>query len=214
MTVAIRPLQVLDLFPKTVATYEVGPAAYAELVAEATAAEYRATAYAPGGLNDISTGRRVLDRMPLMRAELIETLRATAEGVFMQPGRGLNITTSWFTRTRTGGGCQRHLHSNSVLSGVVFASGGELGGHLQFHRPESSGDGLSLGVPSEYTIRNSELYSIVPAPGLVVIFPSFLRHSVTEYRGEAPRYSLAFNSFPTRFGSGDSELEAYVNPPE
>ena len=41
--------------------------------------------------------------------------------------------------------------------------------------------------------KSVENITIAPTPGTMLVFPSFLYHSVRVYEGDTPRISVAFN---------------------
>ena len=68
------------------------------------------------------------------------------------------------------------------------------------------------GQFSDYCIKskNNDLVSsnnwlIPPEEKKIILFPSYLEHSIVEHKEETTRYSLAFNIFPVgEYGVGDS----------
>lgn len=100
---------------------------------------------------------------------------------------------SWPVIINEGGCVDCHQHSNADLSAVYYldvpiADGGEL----VFYSP------LTLGLPSnssgvDFFISKAYAKAIKPYKGLLVIFPSALKHEVREYHGKEPRVSLSFD---------------------
>ncbi len=108
----------------------------------------------------------------------------------------VRITQSWFNRTEKGQWHHRHCHANSLFSGVLYLTPSDSetwfstvsiwpapDENLPFYGGSSS--------PHEVISR------IQTQPGVLVVFPSNLDHSVNEHTLEEPRYSISFNTFPT-----------------
>ena len=52
---------------------------------------------------------------------------------------------------------------------------------------------------------SSNNWLIPPEEKKIILFPSYLEHSIVEHKEETTRYSLAFNIFPVgKYGVGDS----------
>ena len=57
-------------------------------------------------------------------------------------------------------------------------------GHIQLN---------PLYEPEEYKLINSNFFSITPKEGLLVLFPSYLHHSVDMNKAEEERIVISFN---------------------
>lgn len=104
-----------------------------------------------------------------------------------------------------------HSHSNAHISAIYyFDISSNEGGDLVFHSP------FDLGLPSnangvEFFYPKYYLRAIKPYTGMLVVFPSILRHEVTKYLGETPRISFSYDFTLTaspRLGSGSVEMLA------
>lgn len=103
----------------------------------------------------------------------------------------IEITTSIFNRGTPGQFHRKHNHANSILSGCLY-----FDFHprcIEFHR----GNSQSLIWDKEYfDFNNSEDWKTAPEPGLLLIWPSSLDHSVElMLPDDKTRYSLAFNTW-------------------
>lgn len=101
---------------------------------------------------------------------------------------------SWANILRPGEYHQLHNHPNAVWSGVYYVSVGELAEH-----PSASGElelidprnGTNmLAVPGSIFERRLR---IRPLPGLLLMFPAWLRHFVHPFHGTGERISISFN---------------------
>ena len=109
----------------------------------------------------------------------------------------IQISSSWINILNKDQKIQNHDHSNSYISGVYYLN---KGSNIVFYNPL---DNLWSFKPD--FIPNSK-FNIEPKPNLLLIFPSFLRHSVNPSI-EDDRYSIAFNIIPKgEFGPTTSKL--------
>lgn len=116
----------------------------------------------------------------------------------------LTITQSWTNANQPGESTHQHHHPNSIVSGVFYMDVGE-GGVLRFHKPQPP-IGLFWHYEPE---RDPELMEKSPytwewvdvkvETGSVLLFPSYLQHSVPQNQSNTTRWSLAFNSVPSEF---------------
>lgn len=112
---------------------------------------------------------------------------------------GLNIAVeiheSWCHITRDGGYHDVHIHANSAWSCIYYLDIGDTdidnkNGVNRFYNP------TSVGYSDAGTMYASEESSIDISPrnGMLIVFPSWLKHSALVYRGTKPRYILSANS--------------------
>ena len=100
-----------------------------------------------------------------------------------------------------------HIHPNSVISGVFyFGEHNDSTPGITFYKnlPDNHSNQHTIKLkhvqsPSRYSYNT---FTVKPTPGTLLLFPSYLPHSVQENVSNSDRYSLAFNSLPTEgFGS-------------
>ena len=61
--------------------------------------------------------------------------------------------------------------------------------------------------PNIDNIRTLSTYNIPPSPGLLLLFPSDLKHKVNKSNDAKNRYSIAFNIYPKgEFGRDTGKL--------
>ena len=134
-------------------------------------------------------GQRLIGHMHDMVQEA--TLRLYA--AYGRPPEALSWTLSaWANVNQRGDFNTVHTHPGATWSGVYYVDHGEAGA-------EAEGAALQLSDPC--TPRTNlffpELltadFRVRPVPGLMVLFPSYVPHSVAPHRGERPRISIAFN---------------------
>jgi uncharacterized protein (TIGR02466 family) len=123
--------------------------------------------------------------------------------------RDWGISNSWGNITRADSGRNSghgvHSHPNSVISGVFYSEVDPVqGGALMLHRPN---DPHNLQVPAHTILLETDPDKAAQSPfawpwanvavqtGMVVLFPSWLRHSVAPLKS-GRRVSIAFNCVP------------------
>jgi uncharacterized protein (TIGR02466 family) len=125
---------------------------------------------------------------------------------------------AWANVSTAGAWNKPHVHGGAFWSGVYYVRAPESdSGQLVLHDPRMPAlrmyaPGLLFkGAGAEQIAR------IRPTTGMVVMFPSWLLHSVEPWDGEGERISIAFNIFanaraPARAGGGAVPATAEVKP--
>ncbi len=150
----------------------------------------------------------VLKKYPELKEILLKYFYVFVDNVLKAEKTNFNITTSWVTKTNKKSFSQYHRHKNSFYSGVLYFDDIENCGELKFLNDSDYMNGFKLNEFSEYNIYNSETWKISPHKNKLIFFPSSLRHKITEHNSDTPRYSLAFNVFPTgTYGDSDSTVK-------
>jgi uncharacterized protein (TIGR02466 family) len=105
---------------------------------------------------------------------------------------------AWANVLRSGGYHRPHTHDNSFWSGVYYVASGQptgdqpQNGQLELFDPRSAAGAIRLpGSTYQHTCP------IDPQPGLIVMFPGWIRHMVHPFQGEGERISVAFNLIRT-----------------
>ena len=88
-----------------------------------------------------------------------------------------------------------HIHQNSFLSGVFYLQTFDNSGDLVFHHHAKNIDYHKQPIDAfkNYEAHNSDIWKITPKNGDLIVFPSFLYHSVSENKSEDLRIILSFN---------------------
>jgi len=99
---------------------------------------------------------------------------------------------SWSVRLRTSGFHTNHVHPRGWLSSACYID-----------LPEGMSNGtseegmLTFGEPSIITSPALKAqYSVRPAVGMLVLFPSYFWHGTVPFRSEQPRLTVAFDAVP------------------
>lgn len=111
------------------------------------------------------------------------------------------VVEMWANVNRPGDGNQMHCHPAAYWSGVYYPDpgGAELehgGGELLLEDPRYPLAYMTVPELLMKTADGEAMHSQVvvrPEKGLLVLFPSWLRHSVRPHRGDRNRVSIALN---------------------
>ena len=101
------------------------------------------------------------------------------------------ITQSWVTISGINGYQYEHYHPNSLFSGILYVSGSNED-FTAFSRPKNASQ-IQLRK-SKQIDENSDRFFVNLETGKIVIFPSYLYHSVPRVFSEK-RIVIAFNIF-------------------
>ena len=120
------------------------------------------------------------------------------------------VTQSWLNWTKPGQYHHKHVHSNSLYSGVFYLDVEDDRDRIYFYQ-----DGYKQLKPTykEWNRWNSESWWLPTKQDQIVIFPSSLTHMVETVPGEVigkERVSLAFNTFAKQIGDNKSLTELKV----
>jgi len=104
----------------------------------------------------------------------------------------VKVTSMWSVINKKNASNARHIHSNNYISAAYYVKTPENGGDIVFHDPRSV---TTFRYPkiAENNTLNSNIFTIQPKEGLLVLFPSYLYHSVDLNRSEEERIVISFN---------------------
>ena len=107
-------------------------------------------------------------------------------------GAKIKITQSWINLSKKGQGHHYHQHSNSFISGCLYVRANKDHHKIQFHKISPNQLLVAeIGV-NKY---NSHDWTFDVGAGDLIIFPSYIYHSVPNNTVDEDRVSLCFNSF-------------------
>jgi len=118
------------------------------------------------------------------------------------------ITQSWLTHKPPNTQHVLHIHPNSIISGVLFY------GKVNQETPKltfKKGLAEDIDIPIyRISLKRNEILNTYTAnqihvdciPGTLLLFPSWLKHTVSYNKTDLVRKSLAFNAIPKK-GLGD-----------
>jgi len=104
----------------------------------------------------------------------------------------INITSAWSIINKKNASNERHIHSNSYISAVYYVSAPKNCGDILFHDPRQA---KIIRKPNTIKANqlNAEVVNITPQSGLLVLFPSYLYHSVAKNNSDEERIIISFN---------------------
>lgn len=111
----------------------------------------------------------------------------------------VKMQTSWTNVHSKGDWCHNHIHTNSMISGVLFLDTPPNTGEFCLKTHNSSGSRLFTSVFTfnyrKSNIYNNETYRVIPRTGQCLFFPSYMKHYVTVNPQDLERWTVSFNFF-------------------
>jgi len=154
----------------------------------------------------ITLDNKVLDNFLLEKEMLLEYFYYYKNEHLKFHTTDFKITTSWVTKTNPGGYSQYHSHKNSAFSGVFYFDD-ITSGQIEFASVNLDPQSFQFNTPSEINMLNAKLFPFTPRKNVLLFFPSYLIHRVTQNQSSSARYSLAFNLIPSgEIIAGDSSV--------
>ena len=102
------------------------------------------------------------------------------------------ITGCWATVLAKGAAHKAHSHPNNFLSGVYYLRTHPGADTINFHDPRAQTAAIRPPV-TELTAENTDQVVVKVIDGTLLIFPSYLEHSVDATASEEERISISFN---------------------
>jgi len=104
----------------------------------------------------------------------------------------IEITGCWVNLYAPGATHRAHCHPNNFLSAVYYARTRPGGDSINFHDPRSQA-GVIRPPVTELTAANADQVVVRVKDGTLLVFPSYLYHSVDANASGEIRVSLSFN---------------------
>tara|TARA_B100000029_G_C17587128_1_gene961460 strand:- start:654 stop:1241 length:588 start_codon:yes stop_codon:yes gene_type:complete len=104
----------------------------------------------------------------------------------------VNITNMWAIINNKEAFNQRHQHGNSDISAAYYVTTSENCGDIVFYDPRPA-PVFKHPIADSPNILNASVNSIKPLDGLLVLFPSYLEHSVNPNLSGKKRVVVSFN---------------------
>jgi uncharacterized protein (TIGR02466 family) len=101
--------------------------------------------------------------------------------------------TMWVNVLSGGGAHSSHIHTNAVLSGTYYVTSPEGSGPIVFEDPRHA---MMMAAPPRKAGAPRPMLTYVsdpPAPGMLLLWESWLRHEVPLNRTRGNRISVSFN---------------------
>jgi uncharacterized protein (TIGR02466 family) len=188
--------EVIRLFPSFVWKTRLGSeprALVRAAVLEEVGAQRAGTADPEAG--QVWQSRHGLHRIPALEP-LVRHVRLGVEQVlaFLHVETApFEITGLWVNVAAPGGAVRMHNHPNNFLSGVYYVQVQEGADTINFHDPRPQTAVVRPPV-SELTSYNTDQVVVRVEEGSLLVFPSWLVHSVDPNRSDRVRISASFNA--------------------
>ena len=127
--------------------------------------------------------------------DLVACVNRAAKGIlhFLRIGcDAFEITGCWANVLAKGAAHKAHSHPNNFLSGVYYVRTHPGTDTLNFHDPRNQA-GVIRPPVVELTAENTDQVVVRVKNGTLLVFPSYLQHSVDANMSEEERISISFN---------------------
>lgn len=104
----------------------------------------------------------------------------------------VKISNMWAIINTKGSLNQKHHHSNSDLSAAYYVSAEKDCGDIVFYDPRPA-KVYKYPIAKNPNTLNATINSISPEPGMLILFPSYLEHSVNPNLSNHKRTVISFN---------------------
>ena len=104
----------------------------------------------------------------------------------------IKIKSIWAIINAKGASNERHHHGNSELSAAYYVRAPKQCGDIVFYDPRPA-PVFSHPIAKKPNILNATVNSITPNEGMLVLFPSYLEHSVKPNLSSSQRIVISFN---------------------
>jgi len=124
---------------------------------------------------------------------LVRHASAFADELAFNLGRKPKLDSLWVNLLKPGGHHSAHIHPHSILSGTMYVEVPAGSGDIRFEDPRLP---MMMAAPVRRDDAPEELrpfVSVTPAPGLLLMWESWLRHEVLPGQAKADRLSISFN---------------------
>ena len=188
-----------ELAQRILARRQIEPGIAASNVGGWHSAEFQSWS-GPAGAQLLSAARQLVDRLTV------------TEGAGGLVRAAINWrVTAWANISGAGDANRSHGHPGAFWSGVYWVDDGgaaaddSVGGLFEMTDPRGLLP-VMYAPDLRYAIADCEdaggARTLTPKAGMMILFPSWLSHAVTPYRGTRPRISVAFNfSYGTASGA-------------
>ena len=104
----------------------------------------------------------------------------------------IKITGMWSIFNKKTASNSRHIHPNNYISAAYYVKAPKDSGNIVFYDPRSD-NVIRTPIISKPNKLNSNVFSIEPKKGLLVLFPSYLHHSVDINNSDEERIVISVN---------------------
>jgi len=141
---------------------------------------------------DITDEKNFEPYVKLLENKILECLNSVLED-----GTRISITEMWININKRGDFNRTHTHTECDFSGVIWINTcGSQSGNIEFENPNLFEQSkilhkLKENIKNEFALHRS--IWMEPKEGMIVIFPSNMRHLVFPNKTDSDRISISFN---------------------
>ena len=106
--------------------------------------------------------------------------------------QSIKITSMWSIVNKTDAANSRHIHGNCFISAAYYVKAPTNCGDIVFHDPRNEPSFFHPKVQTPNKL-NTNIVKITPQDGLLVLFPSYIYHSVEPNKSNDERIVISFN---------------------
>ncbi|WP_439816196.1 2OG-Fe(II) oxygenase family protein [Zavarzinia sp. CC-PAN008] len=193
--------QLLTFFPTLVWVFDLVPAERDAVAGDIAAFLARAGAATPGRTDlSLQTDHDFHTRPEFNRlGRAIDLAVRNISGFLQLDADRPMVTGCWINVSPPGARHHEHAHPNNYLSGVYYIAAPPGAGQIAFHDPRPQAH-VVLPPMKRVTGHTGAVMTVAPAPGRLILFHSWLRHSVDPNEAPSDRISLSFNVMFEDFG--------------
>ena len=104
----------------------------------------------------------------------------------------VRLSNMWAIINKKGAMNQKHHHSNSDLSAAYYVTAKEGCGDIIFYDPRPA-KVYKHPIANKPNLLNANNNGVKPEPGMLILFPSYLEHSVNPNTSNHERIVISFN---------------------
>ena len=106
--------------------------------------------------------------------------------------QSIKISSMWAIINTGGSTNSKHQHSNSTISAAYYVRAPENCGDIVFYDPRPA-PVFYYPTAVSSNLLNAQVNSITPKEGALILFPSYVEHSVNENLSNEERIVISFN---------------------
>ena len=153
-------------------------------------------------LTSVSSNYKILDNLKFLENEIYKNVKYYLNDLFKLK-MDFQFKNSWATKTMINGSSEKHIHSNTFLTGVYYPKGNNSF-IINFYKEAEFWDIEKFEV-NEFNC--SVMTFSIEEDNTLFLFPSNLYHAIGNNNSGETRYSIAFNINPKGFiGEKDNKI--------
>lgn len=127
-----------------------------------------------------------------LNQQLVEKLDVIAKSISIDPEIKFRLSNAWVNINNRDNYNIRHTHIGSALSAVVYIQVDDYTGKIHFYNDDSPMKHYPFRPPPKKNYFRFE-EEFIPYPGMLLVFPAWIPHSVDPSQSNLERISIAVN---------------------